>query len=1119
MTPPDPLPPDHGARDRIRDDLGATLFVDAGAGSGKTSELVDRVVALVADGHVALDAIAAITFTEKAATELRDRIRRQLEGRIHDDGGDTEARCRCEAALDQLDGAAIGTLHAFARRILAGHAIEAGLPPRIEVLDEVSSGVAFEHRWTALRDRLLDDEDLAPALRLLFVLGVRVEAIRHLSAIFDDNWDLVDARVPGQPDPLPSVGDLAAPALATVEEVCREIGGCTSGTDKLVSRLGTIATWVAEVRALDDLELVAALDDKAATWPGFRVGNLGGKGAWPDLKGLQARVAQAGDALLQVRQQVGEACVRRLAVTLRHATLGAATDRRAAGRLEFHDLLVMARALLVDPAHGAEARSRLHGRYHRILLDEFQDTDPIQIELAVRIAAADPSSPAAGADPWAEVEVAPGRLFLVGDPKQSIYRFRRADISLFLAARDRYGVQGGGLVELTTNFRTVDPVIAWVNQTFGRLFGEGGTVETPVESQPAYLPLSAYRPSMPGGGPAVSVVGRDAEPFDLNAEGVRAAEAASVVATVRQVTAVGWQVADAEGGWRPARPGDITILIPTRTSLPYLEDELERAGLGFRAEASSLVYATRAIRDLLMVLRAVDDPTDHLRIVSALRTPLLGCGDDELYTFKVTQGGRWHYLADQPATVPGDSRVGAGLAYLRRLHLRRQWMAPAELADLVVRDRRGMELGFVERRARDVWRRLRWMIDQARAWSDVTGGTLRQYLAWVDQQNADGARVAEAVLPETDDDAVRIMTIHAAKGLEFPVTIVSGLSSVPQSRRAPADVVFRPDGQVGYRFGAKVKTLAWETWAPIDEQMSLDERIRLLYVACTRARDHLVVSLYRKERKTAPAAVTRTNAELLIDGMGATVDDLPDAGIAVPVPAGPPAGAPPVVSPLPFEQWRSIRTATLVAASQPVAVAATALSEEGIADGDDRDPAEEPDPGLQKRPRDLDLPPWLKGRYGTAVGRAVHGVLQVVDLATGTGLEDAVAAQCEAEAIPTRADTVARLVRAALTAPVIVEAARSPHWREVYAATPLGDGRLLEGYIDLLYRRGDGLVIVDYKTAATGDPDELDRRVDGYRMQGEAYRKAVGAATGEVIAEMVFVFLTTAGAVERALGL
>ena len=173
------------------------------------------------------------------------------------------------------------------------------------------------------------------------------------------------------------------------------------------------------------------------------------------------------------------------------------------------------------------------------------------------------------------------------------------------------------------------------------------------------------------------------------------------------------------------------------------------------------------------------------------------------------------------------------------------------------------------------------MIDQARAWSEATGGSLRHYLHWVEQQTAEGSRVAESVLPETDDDAVRIMTIHAAKGLEFPITIVSGLSARPGGMRSPVEVHFPKDGgPVGYRMGKDVITEEFEAAVPIDEQMGYDERLRLLYVACTRACDHLVVSLHRVERKNPPAKnSSRTNAEILIarDGRrGSTA--LPDIG-------------------------------------------------------------------------------------------------------------------------------------------------------------------------------------------------------------------------------------------------
>jgi len=468
-------------------------------------------------------------------------------------------------------------------------------------------------------------------------------------------------------------------------------------------------------------------------------------------------------------------------------------------------------------------------------------------------------------------------------------------------------------------------------------------------------------------------------------------------------------------------------------------------------------------------------------------------------------------LVDDPATA-GEPAVQA-MAYLRARHAEHHYLAPSELLARLAADRRAFELGFAEGRPRDVWRRLRFVIDQARAWSETTAGSVRQYLAWVKLQASEGSRVTEALLPETDDDAVRIMTIHAAKGLEFPVTIVSGLTTAPQSRPSPAEAVFPPSGGVGYRFGRHVRTQEYVDWKPIDEQMGYDERIRLLYVACTRAADHLIVSLHRAQRaKPVTTNAARTNAELLVEGTGALLQDLPDALLEGVLPLGlSPVTSPAPDAPMPFAEWEAERRTALDAASRPSAVAATALTDDGHPDtGDALD-------GLRKQPRDLDLPPWLKGRYGTAVGRAVHGTLQTIDLATGAGLDATVAAQCEAEAVTARVDDVRRLVTDALGAPSVRAAAAAEHWREVYACTPVDGGRLLEGYVDLLYRRPDGLVVVDYKTAATADPALLDRRVAGYRAQGASYALAVAAATGEAVVQVTFLFLTPDGPVERHL--
>jgi ATP-dependent exoDNAse (exonuclease V) beta subunit len=1099
---PDVATPDRAARERITNDLGATLFVQAGAGSGKTTALVDRVLALVRSGAVELAGIAAITFTEKAATELRDRLRREIEDAVARAPDDEDAD-RFRAALEQLDGAAIGTLHSFAQRILLEHPIEAGLPPRIEVVDEVSSAVAFERRWRAFRDELLEDAGLERTIVLMDASGVKFDNLRLLASRFNDNWDLVTDRVPdAAPDP-PDVRDLLAPVLDDLHRICT--APCNDESDALFAFLDGPAGYLTHLRSRSsETEVLEAL----ARMPSFKPGNKGKQDNWGvDVDELRGGLRGVGERLERARTDVAVACVSRLGVALRQFTLDAAEQRRKAGELEFHDLLVRARSLLRDPDHGSDVRSRLHSRYERLLLDEFQDTDPIQIELAALIAAVDPRLDGGAADPptWDTVDVAPGHLFFVGDPKQSIYRFRRADISMFLTAADRFGATTGGSVELTANFRTGSPIIDWVNATFAVLIGDGDEPDLPSPSQPRYVALDAVRAAPPEG-PAVGKIGASPHPKEFRADDLRASEAADVVATVARVVHERWSVDDGEGGWRPARLGDITILVPARTSLPFLEDALDSSGIPYRAESNSLVYSSRAVRDMLMVVRSVADPTNQLHLVAALRTPLFACGDDDLFRFRADRGGRFTYLADQPESVSPDDPVRLGLEYLRSLYDERNWLAPSELLDRIARDRRAMDLGFAEGRARDVWRRLRFVIDQARAWSEATAGNLRQYLSWVEMQTAEGARVAEAVLPETDDDAVRIMTIHGAKGLEFPITIVSGMSTLPRARPAQAEVVFPPTGPVGYKVGRAVSD-EYAEWAPIDEQMGYHERIRLLYVACTRARDHLVVSTHRRVRSSTAADERRTNAELLVDGMGALFDELPDLG----APSGrvaPPATAAPAPL-LPHDEWRTELDAALERATRPTTVSASYLTEEG-----EPDVEQEPtDDGLKKGPRDLDLPPWLKGRYGTAVGRAVHGVLQAVDLATGEGLEAAVASQCEAEAVVDRAEQVRALVTAALGSPSVRAAAANRHWKELYVCSPLGD-RQLEGYIDLLYRGTDGLVVVDYKTAGTADPAELERRVEGYRVQGASYARVVGATTGEPVNKVTFVFLTPVGAIE-----
>ncbi len=424
-------------------------------------------------------------------------------------------------------------------------------------------------------------------------------------------------------------------------------------------------------------------------------------------------------------------------------------------------------------------------------------------------------------------------------------------------------------------------------------------------------------------------------------------------------------------------------------------------------------------------------------------------------------------------------------------------MTPSEVLGAVVVDRRMLEMAATGPRSRDQWRRLRFVIDQARAWSEVEHGGLRAYLAWAARQGEEASRVAEAVLPETDVDAVRIMTVHAAKGLEFPMVVLSGMSSQANSRKA-VQLLWTDDGYA-VKLRGPVQTNDFEAVQPVDEQMDAYERRRLLYVAATRARDHLVVSLHRKPESA------RTNASLLAEhGAGDAAGSFAFAG-AVVVAGEAYAPAPAAATPPPeWAEWLAGLESAREASAWVSAISASGV--EGTEPDVALQPPDDGVAGLAKGARDVELPPWSKGRYGSAIGRAVHGVLQTVNLATRAGLEGAVSAQCLAEGVTDHAEMVTALVRTALDSDLVKRAAARDHWRESYVGTVQDDGTVLEGLVDLIYREDEGsLVVVDYKTDAIPGA-AMPSRAGYYKPQMDAYRSALTGATGFPI-QTVLLFL------------
>ena len=1064
-------PADAAQRERLRTEFDTTFFVEAGAGTGKTTEVVARIVALVAAGQVRARELVAITFSEAAAGELRARIREGLEDGAR--GAATpEERERCAAAARDITEAAIDTIHAFAGALLRTYPLEAGLPPNFEMLDEIRQAEELDERFRAYFDDLGRglERDLA---RRALLLGLTPDLLRALWGALHEHYDLLTAGEPwpaadGPLDAVATGRELARRLAALAEQLTPALAG--ERIAQTVTGLGFAVERLRDARdddsALAALRAVEHIDNK----------NAGNRQDWERLaRGGGALLAELKRELPAIEERACEVLgshrrdvLTRLLGSLRRAVLGAADARKHEGVATFHDLLTWSRDLLRDDL---EVRRRAHGRWSRIFIDEFQDTDPLQAELAFYLA----SAPGSTGD-WRALPLVPGKLCLVGDPKQSIYRFRRADIALYQAIEQRIGLT----VELTQNFRSVPRILDFVNAHYGVHMQRAEGV------QPVYIPLAA-EPHDTGQG-----VWRFGEPLDKAQPEVWDAEAKAVARSARRVVADGWAVSDEKGAARHPRPAeyrDIAVLIPARTNLRRLERAFAAEGVPYRIESGELIVQTQEVRDLVSCLRAVDDPSDQVALVAALRSVAYGVSDVELLRWSES-GGRWSY------EYPGDGaveRVRLALAELHELHVGRHRLSvPAVIQEIL--DRRMLVAGaFAETRPRESWRRYRYVLDRARAFEAAGHPTLRGFVDWIESLQDEQRRDVSPALTEDDEDAVRVLTVHGSKGREFPVVILTGWGSSRPSSTGPI-VVDRVRDQVQVGLGARddgerTWTTQGFTAAEADERARGDaEGIRLSYVAATRARDHLIVSLYRRatERKAQAVALAATLEEAAL-AQEIELTPLPEEAPAAGAHSAEDAGAHAQVE----ERWLTVREALVAERSGLTLITATGLK---AAAPEQTEEPERPNP-----------PRFPRGRGGTALGRAVHAVLQVVDLGTLSEVGEISRAQAAAEGIPGRAAEVERLVRAACaTEPIRRAVSSGRYWREVPVGAAL-DGVTLEGFIDLLYE-SDGLAIVDYKTDDVSGA-ELDRRFTEYSAQGGAYVLLAESALRRSIARVEFVFV------------
>ena len=686
---------DQAARDRIATDLAANLCVEAAAGTGKTTVLVERVTNLLASGTVSVDELVVITFTEKAAAELSTRVRDSLERRAA--AADGDERDRLLTAARDLYRAHIETIHSFATALLRERPVEAGIDPLFEVLESLAGGLDFDTAYERFQDELLAEP--LPEVELALRRGFGLAELRELCGHLHQHRYLL----PLQLSPA-GAGD-AETATVDLRRIADELRELLTrhdppGDDKAVPYVAGVIEWVDEFAALDlvERERTLLLRPPAKT-------NLGaGSGAnWhgekPRVKALQQAYRDAHAAAcadLRAGALLG---------LLPHAerfVADYAADRKRRGRADFDDLLFWARDLLRD---SGPARAYFRARFRAVLIDEFQDTDPVQAELALLLTSDDEP----GAD-WRALRPARGRLTVVGDPKQSIYRFRRADIAVYDQVKTEALADGNE--RISTNFRSNPQLLTCLNAAFDRILqAEAGV-------QPGNVPLDAPGGADPGQRPPVVVAeGR----VDGDADEVRAEEGRVIAGLLHTARRDGWQIRDRHdrNAWRRCRWGDMAILMPARTGIELYEQALADAGIPYRHEGAKDFFQRDEVRDLIWVLSAIDDPTDRLALVGALRSSAFAINDEEL-VLHVAAAGALNYRS--PRKGPSDA-VNEALDELRDLHRMRRGLSLAEIVRRVVERTRLVEFALTRPDGEQGAANLLAIVDDARLFA---GGRRRR---------------------------------------------------------------------------------------------------------------------------------------------------------------------------------------------------------------------------------------------------------------------------------------------------------------------------------------------------------------------------------------------------------
>jgi ATP-dependent helicase/nuclease subunit A len=1038
------------------------VFVSAGAGTGKTTVLVERFVKAVCERGLDVDSVLVITYTERAAGELRDRIRARL----------AEAG-RAELA-SELDAAWISTIHGFCHRLLRAHPFAAGIDPRFRVLDEAQARVLQREAFELALTELCADGD-EERLGLLATYGVR-GLRRMLTGVHET------LRAAGRPLVL-ELGD--RPGLAARAEELREAARCLAEDAEAGETARGTAARALEVLAertlperLLDLGELKARGERAASYEEARRG--------VEQAALDELAARDRDLLQELLERFG-------------AAYRAAKDRESA--LDFEDLQLAARDLLErDPA----VRERESWRFRSIMVDEFQDTNRLQCEI-VDLLAEGPDGK---------------ELFFVGDEFQSIYGFRHADVEVFRERR----AQSGGVLALTQNYRSRPEVLAAVNHLFSSEFGEG------------FQPLEAAgRFPDPVFGTPVELLVTDKKSYAGTPTHWRRAEARHIAARVRQLVDSG-----------EASAGEIVLLFAAGTDAEHYEEELRKAGLQTYRATGRGYFGQQQVVDLLAYLRLLHNRYDDEALVTVLASPFVGLSNDALVLIRKAAPKRPLFQPFErglPDELSAEDRrlCRAFLQRFERLAGAANGLSLEALCERIVADHDYDLAVLAQWDGRRRYANMRKLARLARSYEELRGRDLEGFVRFVREQEAVGARELEAVAEEEDADAVRLLTIHSAKGLEFRVVIVADAGR-DRNASSPDEILCLPDGRFGFRVadpatGSRRPAFEYERVREAEREAERAERLRLYYVAMTRAIDRLIVSgaidpdraadqatpigwvLARLEAQELDAAgegpleLVRDGARLLVRVDRHRPEAEPSATEPEPaaveegqlelfageelVPLPPPAPRLPELAPVPAPPLHRVRR---------LSYSALALFDrcsyryyaERVA-------------GMRAEDAHGTVP-GQTGLAATEIGDAVHRLLESVDLA----------APATPEVEPVRAwypgATDEELERIRMFVASYCGSELAQRIAGLEGAVPERpfafehDGVLLHGRLDVFWQADGRALVLDYKTnsLAEGTPEEIVHA--DYRLQQLVYALACFRAGADEV-EVVYHFLEQPDAV------